>query len=167
MTNNKSYIPKLLEWFHQQYHQRNRDQTPLVPLGKLRHFPKGTFGKAWADFVERHQLTPFDYGPRRPQLHDGIHVLTGYGVDVLGEAQVQAFLLGAKWHPLNLILGLTLSTKARRMVNKGQLRNSLISAYQRGRASHFDPDSWQPEQYWPLPLETVRESLKIPPEGSI
>jgi ubiquinone biosynthesis protein Coq4 len=35
-------------------------------------------------------------GPRRQQLHDGIHVLTGYGTDPVGEAEVQAFLLGLK-----------------------------------------------------------------------
>ena len=166
MTNNTSYIPKLLEWFHQTYHQHNPQETPLVPLAKLSNFPKGTFGKTWADFVDRHQLTPFDYGPRRPQFHDGIHVLTGYGVDILGEAQVQAFLLGAKWHPLNLIFGLALSKKAKTVVDQTQLRQSLISAYQRGRASHFDPDTWEPKRYWHLPLETVRNQLNILPPAS-
>jgi ubiquinone biosynthesis protein Coq4 len=156
-----SKLPKVLTWLRHNYHQRHPEEEPLVPLATLRQFPKGTFGKAWADFVDHNQLTPFDYGFRRSQLHDGVHVLTGYGVDALGEAQVQAFLLGTKWHPINLIFGLALSRKARQEVGRTKSRQSLITAYQRGHASVFDPDTWQPQHYWHLPLETVQAKFQI------
>ena len=91
--------------------------APIVDLGYLRwpsgpvlrpSLPTGTFGRAWADHLDDAGLAPLDYGPRRQQLHDGIHVLTGYGTDPLGEAEVQAFLLGAKFRLIHgaLMLGL-------------------------------------------------------------
>ncbi|AFZ43148.1 hypothetical protein PCC7418_0939 [Halothece sp. PCC 7418] len=154
-------LPKFLIGLRQYHQKQHPDATPLVPLSELRRLPVGTFGRTWADFVETNHLTPFDYGLRRPQYHDGVHVLTGYGVDPLGEAQVQAFLLGAKWHPINLIFGLALSKKARRTIGKVQLRKALLSAYQRGRASTFNPDTWTPEKYWHLSLETVQKYFQI------
>lgn len=70
---------------------------PIVDIKALRQLPIGTFGRLWADTLDAHKLSPLTAGSRRQQLHDGIHILTGYGVDPIGEAEVQAFLLGAKF----------------------------------------------------------------------
>ncbi len=64
---------------------------PIVEIEKLRSLPSGTFGRTWADFLDAHHLPPMTTGPRRKQLHDGVHVLTSYGTDPIGEAKVQAF----------------------------------------------------------------------------
>jgi ubiquinone biosynthesis protein Coq4 len=48
--------------------------APIVNIQKLRSLPTGTFGRTWADFLDQHQLEPLNTGPRRKQLHDGIHV---------------------------------------------------------------------------------------------
>jgi ubiquinone biosynthesis protein Coq4 len=67
------------------------NMPPIVEIEKLRSLPSGTFGRTWADFLDAHHLPPMTTGPRRKQLHDGVHVLTSYGTDPIGEAKVQAF----------------------------------------------------------------------------
>lgn len=137
---------------------------PIVCLDELRQLSPGSFGRAWVDSLDRHNLTPFTSGPRRKQLHDGVHLLTGYGTDLMGEAEVQAFLLGAKFRLVNLMLGLGLVRIIHGQLNRqgslnlqrDEIWNRLWQAYQRGRSSHFDPDLWQPEELWHLPLDEVR-----------
>lgn len=81
-------------------------EPTIVNAADLRHLPAGTFGRTWIDTLDAAGLAPLTNGPRRQQLHDGIHVLTGYGTDPLGEAQVQAFLMGTKFR---LFHGIVLS----------------------------------------------------------
>ncbi|MEB3180450.1 MAG: Coq4 family protein [Nostocaceae cyanobacterium] len=137
---------------------RGKSVPPIVNIEKLRSLPPGSFGKAWADFLDTNNLQPFTTGARRKQLHDGVHVITGYGTDPIGEAEVQAFLLGAKFHFMHVALGLGLL----RIISKHhQYRqnfswNRLYCAYQRGLHSHFNPDTWQPEHLWHLPLAEVQ-----------
>ncbi len=134
---------------------------PFVDLQILRQLPPGTLGRAWADALDRDQLTPFTGGPRRKQLHDGVHVLTGYGTDAIGEAEVQAFLLGAKFRLAQVVLGLgTLRLIHRQAVQfplaDANIRRRLLAAYQRGRNSRLDIDTWQPATQWSTPLVEVR-----------
>ncbi len=113
--------------------------------------PDDTFGRTWIAALDAAGLAPLDSGPRRQQLHDGIHVLTGYGTDPLGEAQVQAFLIGCKFR---LFHGVILSQMvlavavvkpiARRvvqcdLVTVQDLLHHLHQAYQRGCQSQLDP----------------------------
>ncbi|WP_044171675.1 hypothetical protein [Kamptonema formosum] len=146
---------------------RGLSAPQLVRVGELRALPAGTFGRAWADFLDRHQLQPLTCGPPREQLHDGIHVLTGYGTDAIGEAQVQAFVLGAKLRPVNLVLLLGLLAAADKQLQQSAGRRSncpwkyLWPAYQRGRNSLFDPNDWEPELLWPFPLQDVRDLFRI------
>lgn len=140
----------------------------IVHLESLRQLPPGCFGRAWADFLDQNNLQAFTTGPRRKQLHDGIHILTGYGSDELGEAEVQAFLLGAKLHPLNLLLlaGLvrilyTQKSAESQSDSRSRIRQRLWQAYQRGRQSNLDPDNWQPERFWELSLAEVRAIFRV------
>jgi ubiquinone biosynthesis protein Coq4 len=120
--------------------------------------PEGTFGRAWADHIDRNQLTPFPQGPRRKQLHDGIHVLTGYGTDALGEAELQAFLLGTQFKLANFLLLLGF---LRFTYKDSHLKKRLWQAYQRGRQSYFNSDIWQPERLWLVSLEKVRDVYRV------
>lgn len=141
--------------------------VPLfVDLSTLRQLPPGTLGRAWADALDRAQLMPFTGGPRRKQLHDGVHVLTGYGTDTMGEAEVQAFLLGAKFHLAQVILGLaTLRLIHRQAVwfplANATVRQRLLTAYRRGQNSSFDVDGWQPETQWETPLLQVQAMVGL------
>ncbi|MEM9541622.1 MAG: hypothetical protein AAGA60_19270 [Cyanobacteria bacterium P01_E01_bin.42] len=141
---------------------------PIFCLEELRSLPSDTLGRSLVDFLECHQLKPLDGGLRRKQLHDSVHVLTGYGVDSLGEAEVQAFLIGTKFNPGNLLIGLGLVRMIRRQRGQGVLtespaivRERLHAAYRRGIRSSFDPDRWQPELEWMLPLIEVRKAYDL------
>jgi ubiquinone biosynthesis protein COQ4 len=140
---------------------------PIVDIERLRSLPSGTFGRAWADSLEHHNLEPLTTGPRRKQLHDGLHVLTGYGIDPLGEAEVQAFLLATKFRLVHLLLGLGLLRAIHNQMiqqvplSPTQVGMRLWNAYCRGRYSQFDPDTWQPELLWELPLVEVQKMFHI------
>jgi ubiquinone biosynthesis protein Coq4 len=130
----------------------------IVDIESLERLPKGTLGRSLVDLLQREQLSPLTTGPRRKQLHDSVHVLTGYGTDPIGEAEVQAFLLGAKFHPIQIVLGLGLLVMAQRRVSPPHsfLWQRLQNAYQRGQRSTFDVDRWQPETQWHLPITEVQ-----------
>ncbi|WP_292770706.1 Coq4 family protein [Nostoc sp. NOS(2021)] len=140
-----------------------RDVPQIVEIEKLRLLPTGTFGRTWANFLNEHNLKPFTTGSRRKQLHHGVHVLTGYGTDFIGEAEVQAFLLGTKFSITNLMLGLGLLRVIHKNLNSQQqfTWDRLWQAYQRGCHSHLDPDTWQPELLWHLPLTDVQVLFSI------
>jgi ubiquinone biosynthesis protein COQ4 len=138
----------------------------FVNLELLRQMPLGSLGRAWAELLDAAQLQPLTGGPRRKQLHDGVHLLTGYGTDPIGEAEVQAFLLGAKLHPAQVALGLgTLGLIHRKVarfpLRQPEIRDRLWAAYQRGQRSRFDADQWQPETQWHLPLAEVRAGFGL------
>ncbi|MGP1383860.1 MAG: Coq4 family protein [Thainema sp.] len=139
-----------------------RSVPQIVDLSRLRTYSPGTLGHCWAEFLDRNQLQPLTSGPRRKQLHDGVHVLTGYGTDTLGEAEVQAFLLGATFSLPNALIGLGLLHSIRRSSGlSDKVRSRLWQAYQRGQAAQFDPDSWQPETLWAESLETIQRQFAI------
>jgi ubiquinone biosynthesis protein Coq4 len=154
-------------WYGMDREARGLSAPQLVRVGELRSMPVGTFGRAWADFLDRHQLQPLTCGPPRQQFHDGIHVLTGYGTDAIGKLQVQAFLLGAKLRPVNLVRLLELLAAADKQLQQQADRRYncpwkyLWPAYQRGRNSLFDPNDWEPELLWPFPLQDVRDLFRI------
>ncbi len=136
---------------------RGASVPQIIEIEKLRSFPKGSFGKAWADFLLGNNLQPLTTGFRRKQLHDGIHVLTGYDSSPIGEAELQAFLLGAKFGLLNLLIGVGLLRVIRkRLPNQTQVKEKIWKAYQRGKSCNFNPDTWEPELLWDLPLEEVK-----------
>ena len=89
----------------------------------------------------------------------------------MGEAEVQAFLLGAKFNFFHVALGLGLL----RIIHE-QLQNDpaqvasfswerLWKAYQRGCHVRFDPETWQAEHLWELPLHKVQAFTGVLPEG--
>jgi ubiquinone biosynthesis protein Coq4 len=142
--------------------------SQIVEIEKLRSLPVGTLGRTLTDFFETHQLTPLTTGPRRKQLHDVVHVLTGYRPDSIGEAEVQAFLLGSKFRLVHILLGLGLLGlihKHKKTIFKSYpphlMWERLWCAYQRGCNSQFDIDTWQPELQWELPLTQVQALLHV------
>ncbi|MGD1911221.1 MAG: Coq4 family protein [Rivularia sp. (in: cyanobacteria)] len=137
---------------------RGANVPQIVEIEKLRSLREGSFGRAWADFLDENNLQPLTTGIRRKQLHDGIHVLTGYGSDSIGEAEVQAFLLGAKFGLFNLLIGVGLLRVIRKRLHHqtNVAKQRMWQAYQRGKKSKLNPDEWQPELLWNLPLAEVK-----------
>ncbi len=134
----------------------------IIFISTLKNLPSETLGRSVADFLEANKLEPLKSGPRRKQLHDTVHVLTGYGTDLIGEAEVQAFLIGAKFHPVNLLLGafVVMSLFKNNLYNDEVLQR-LQTAYQRGQNSGIDVDKWEAELEWEKPLVEVQRQLKI------
>lgn len=85
-----------------------RGWLPSIDLEALRSLPDGSFGKAYAGFLDAHELSPFRltsavpddvrarnaYGIRYSTTHDMFHVLLGFGPDWVGEMGVLAFTCG-------------------------------------------------------------------------
>ncbi len=149
-------IDQISDWLH-------LSVAPIIEVEALRHLPPGTLGRAVADFLDQHHLHTMDSGPRRKQLHDTIHVLTGYGTDLVGEAEVQAFLLGTKVRLAHLILIAAIMHRyACQSSESVQLCwDRVWQAYQRGWHSSFDLDRWAPETLWHLPLAQVCDQMGI------
>lgn len=136
----------------------------IVFPDQLKLLPIRTLGHTLADFLATNNLQPLTGGFRRKQLHDTVHVLTGYGTDLIGEAEVQAFLLGAKFHLAQIVIGSGLLYLIhRKMPNHslGSLKTKLTAAFDRGRNSTFDVDTWQPESEWHLPVAQVRQIYSL------
>jgi ubiquinone biosynthesis protein Coq4 len=159
---NGKFIQKFLAAVDQVSDRLGISVPAVVNLESLRQLPSGTLGRSLADHLDQQQFQPFTTGPRRKQLHDAVHVLTGYDTSPIGEAEVQAFLLGAKFHPVQIALGLGTV----RLIYKScspcpHLWQRIGQAYQRGQASSFDVDLWQPETQWALPLSQVQSLFCI------
>lgn len=153
----------LLHTVDQMSHALGLDVPPVVDLEQLRQLSPGTLGRCLADELDRQQLKPLTTGPRRKQLHDSVHTLTGYGTDPVGELEVQAFLLGSTFRLTHVLLGLGLLRLIHQSVNiePQQLQKRLWQAYERGQNSSFNLDDWRPEDHWHSPLASVRLQLGI------
>ena len=90
-------------------------------------------------------------------LISGLHLLTGYGNDALGVAELQAFLFGTTGQMMALVKCLA----AIRHASIADAGIRLYRAYQRGRSSYFTPSTWQPESLWDLPVQYVQRWLGL------
>ncbi|HEY5935865.1 MAG TPA: Coq4 family protein [Kofleriaceae bacterium] len=146
-----------------------------VDLDALGALPVGTLGRAYADFLRRHQLSPdvFEAPPeevrdpaiayviqRLRQTHDLWHVVTGYETDPGSEIALQAFTFGQLRAPSSLVLALAGSLRAGRI--KPALVLEVAYAMRAGRrAQAFAAFPW--EDHWQTPLSAVRDLLGISP----
>jgi len=151
--------------------------------------PDGSFGRAYADFMQAGQLNAAGlveaeqmadqnfahqgaidadhefFGDRLRDMHDLWHVLTGYGRDEAGEAANLAFTLGQVWN-----LGIAFIVSAGALIGPKNItfywQRYLFSAWRRGhRAALLTAAPY--EQLLPLPLEEVRRRLRIPPADEV
>ncbi|MDX2273529.1 MAG: hypothetical protein NW237_16485 [Cyanobacteriota bacterium] len=132
------------------------ESTPCLipPIEVLRAMPSGSLGSAYAEFLRDHHLSPIAYGPRRAQIHDVLHVLLGYGTDYAGEAAVQWFVMGCKPTLFNWIVGGYLQLQTRQW-------HLVKTAFQRGRQSPMDPDTFPVEELWEVPVDKIRERYHL------
>jgi ubiquinone biosynthesis protein COQ4 len=135
---------------------------PVFQITDLSTLPAGTLGKASVDHFTHNEFQPLTTGPRRKQLHDAVHVLTDYRTNPVGELEVQAFMLGAKFFPAHIILGVALWHLADRQhrqlgITRWEILRRMRQAYDRGTRSTLDIDNWQPEYQWHRPLIEVQK----------
>lgn len=160
-------------------HERRDLLATLSDAAYLQTLPPGSFGRVYADFVAREQLTAqglFDasmaggrrrrdigpdrqlFGDRLRDMHDLWHVVTGYGRDLLGEGALLAFSFAQTTNPgVGFIVAVAL-LKA----GDAGARRFLFAAWRRGRRAR-----WLPGEDWEAllrqPLDAVRRELRLGP----
>ena len=154
-------------------HERPLINTETIPPERLRAMPHGTFGHAYATFLDSHGFSPDERDEvmfvddeelayvmlRYRQVHDLWHVLTEYGRDELGEACLLGFTYAQN---KNRGVGFIAFVGCFKLYRRHGLSaaRSIFNAYLDGRRA-----AWLPQQDWEAllhePIESVRKKLKI------
>ncbi|EGD58879.1 putative uncharacterized protein involved in ubiquinone biosynthesis [Novosphingobium nitrogenifigens DSM 19370] len=164
-------------------------REPFLPAllddhAALRRMAPGSLAHAYCDFMESEGLTaqgladefakfakgkpPFHdrfqwYLNRVRDVHDLLHVLTGYGRDALGEACVLAFTYGQQPSPAHLFIGYMAAFNIRKTVaSPAPVLRAVREAHKSGQGC---PRLCEQAigDLLPLPIEDVRRRLKIAP----
>ncbi|QRK07770.1 hypothetical protein JQX13_48645 [Archangium violaceum] len=153
-------------------------QARELDLAALERLPEGTLGHELARYYRDNKISPFDttlelkndidyIGKRYRETHDLLHVLTGYGTDVVGEMELQAYALGnlgirtAAFILLYSSFGLLKGPQSG--VGRSEYLRRLWAAYHRGHASQLFLGFWF-EEHWETPVATLRARLCAPEE---
>lgn len=148
-------------------------QGASIDLKLLAQLPDGTLGRETARFFERNNLYPFespyevrndvDYLSKRyRETHDIAHLLTGYGVDVMGELELQAFMVGNLGIRTGVLILFFAVTTGVNQEPWGSFVRKLWAAYRRGQQSE-QLIRLRYEQWWEKSVEDVRQDLRLPP----
>ena len=169
--------------------QALRACEPFLPAmlddhAALRRMPAGSLAHAYCDFMEREGLTAQGlvdefarFAKDRPQhrdqfqwymnrmrdVHDLLHVLTGYGRDSLGEACVLAFTYSQQPSPANLFIGYMAGLNIRKLTKS---EAPVFAAVREGqRLGKACPRLCEQSisALLPLPIEEARRRLAITP----
>ncbi|MFL5353805.1 Coq4 family protein [Archangium sp.] len=146
-----------------------------VDFEALSRLPPGTLGHAFARFYldkglnplasHDRQLSDVQYlAQRMRETHDLHHLLTGYGTDMLGEQELQAFQYGNLRTPTSLIaLGHGVAVELPR--HPAEYLRRVRAAFQRGRVSRpIASIPW--EEHWETPLKHFQEQFCSPRENT-
>lgn len=162
---------------------------PLLGLGKdadlARKYiafgekPEGTVGRGYFDLITKNDLSfPGEAGglAERGLWHDMLHVIGGYGVDPVGEAEVVAFMAGfRKEDPffwlftvaLQFQVGLVISPFAPGVPDVIDPRRFVLHN-KRGSLVNADLSTeWRFHDEWGLPLSEVRARYNVVPIDSV
>ncbi|HEX8437223.1 Coq4 family protein [Archangium sp.] len=148
-----------------------------LDLEALEKLPSGTLGRELMRYFQDNNIQPFPttqpvttdlqyIGKRVRETHDLFHVVTGYKTDVVGEMELQAFILGNLHLPTAVLILLFSSRDLHKRVpqfDAGEYRRRLWAAFRRGgRSRHFASFPW--ESHWETPVAQLRQQLCAPAE---
>jgi ubiquinone biosynthesis protein COQ4 len=158
--------------------ERPRLNAANVSLATMAAHPTRSLGQAYASYFEANAITLFeppalrvatkqDYvAARLREVHDVLHVVTGYGTDELGELELQWFNLGNMgWGPLPFIVlaAFFITGRTKKCGGFWKVCKRAYAAYRRGRQSRtLVSVIW--EDHWHMPVHTVRALLCAPEE---
>ena len=147
----------------------------------LRKTPLGSVAHAYCDFMAREGLSAAGlvaeadklgrpkfndltqwYADRSRDVHDLMHILTGYGRDALGEQCVLLFTHGQQPSQGHLLIGWAGAAHIRRLTKtRAPIFKAALQAQRTGKAC--PPLAWLPiRDLLALPLVEARELLSIP-----
>ncbi|BEV00862.1 Coq4 family protein [Novosphingobium olei] len=179
--------PTALAFLKSERGQTLRAREVRLPLilddhPRLRAMPEGSVAHAYCDFMEREGLTAqglvdefdkfaadkpkFDdqfiwYLNRMRDVHDLLHVLTGYGRDALGEACVLAFTYSQQPSPAHLFIGYMAGLNMKKQVKSdAPVLKAVREGQKLGKAC---PRLCEQSilDLLPMPLEEARRKLNI------
>jgi len=169
--------------------QALRAREPFLPAilddhAALRRTPEGSLAHAYCDFMEREGLSAqglvdeFDkfakdrphfqdqflwYLNRGRDVHDMLHVLTGYGRDGLGEACVLAFTYSQQPSPAHLFIGYMAGLNMKKTVKSdAPVLRAVREGQKLGKACPRLIEQ-SITDLLPLPIADVRRRLNITP----
>jgi ubiquinone biosynthesis protein COQ4 len=167
-----------------------RVREPYLPAilddhAALRRMPEGSLAHAYCDFMEREGLTAqglvdeFDrFAADKPQyrdqfqwymnrfrdVHDMLHVLTGYGRDALGEACVLAFTYGQQPALANVFIAYMAGLNIGKQVkSSAPVLRAIREAQDLGKACPQRIAEMAITELLPMQVEDVRRKLNITP----
>jgi ubiquinone biosynthesis protein COQ4 len=148
----------------------------LADRAALHALPEGTLGRAYAEMADRAGISPKGIvdasiagtpdrssvpqdqrtmGDRMRDTHDLWHVVTGYGLDVLGEVALLCFIYAQTKHP-----GIALVAFLAVLKSVPNARPLMLEGYRRGRRAEWLPAvAW--ESLLDRPLTEVRALLRV------
>src|SRR6516164_5040831 len=153
----------------------------LSDRASLAALPAGTLGRAYYDFmaaedlsaeglVEASRITmrtlPADevtlFRERSREMHDLLHVVTGYGRDPLGEACLVAFSFAQTGLKGFAVIAIYAARKIARSRPDQPVRRAVFEGYRHGRSA-----GWLPGADWEAllaqPVEAIRARFAVKP----
>lgn len=174
---NETYAALARKWRKTTDGRRLLDERPTLQgreldLDALERLPAGTLGHEFVRYFRKNGIEPFvtafpiqsdvDYLSKRyRETHDLFHVITGYGTDVTGEMELQAFVLGnlgLRQAILILAYSVPLQLKELGIVNCRSYLARIWAAYMRGRDSR-EMLSVNYEKLWEQPVSVLATLL--------
>ncbi|NNE17404.1 MAG: hypothetical protein HKN10_02895 [Myxococcales bacterium] len=162
----------------------NRTAYPVLftDYDALRALPDGTLGREYVRQLDERGIHPnelsrltdiayedYEFSPdhayvrdRVREAHDLYHTLTGYGVDLVGEAGVMGFTLAQTGNKGWAMLAL-LNTSSRLVSGRFDGLVVAIKGYRRGRRARFLAAVQDWDRLLRTSIEDVREELGITP----
>jgi ubiquinone biosynthesis protein COQ4 len=148
---------------------------PPIDLEKLSQYPKGSFGREYADHMKANQLKPFNVSPHLDEIakrnvfalryvvtHDIFHVLLGFDTSYAGEIGVLAFAAEQNYSP-SLKTGLKLARVLYPLLAPFQIK-AIFANVRKGRELGKNAKfllGVRFEEYWERPLSEVKAELGL------
>lgn len=144
----------------------------------LAKLPAGTLGRAYYEFMAAENLSAEGlvkastipessddqiwFRERTREMHDLLHIVTGYGRDPLGEACVVAFTYAQSGQKGLAVIAIVAARRVSRALPGQPGRRAIFEAYRRGRAATWLVGvDW--ESLLERPVEDVRAQFGIRP----
>jgi len=155
--------------------RENPVPPPVLDKVALNRYPKGSLGKAFAEFLDEKHIDPKDltYAPlgdptidavreHGRKTHDLWHALTGFDTDPAGEIGLQAFYLAQQPSPVNSMLIALIFLNA--FVKSPEDMQRRVNAVARGwllgkRARPLFGTNWN--EHFARPLAEVRKQFNL------
>ncbi|NVB38996.1 hypothetical protein G6O69_14230 [Pseudenhygromyxa sp. WMMC2535] len=155
--------------------ERRTIPGPDIDLDKLASLPEGTLGHEFASYFKKNGIDVFgfdfalnsdaDYlNKRYRETHDIHHIITGYGIDPIGEIELQAFYygnLGLRHAALIAFVSVPYEFKNSGIKGMRKHIRRVLTAYRRGKDSR-ELLSINFDEMWEKPVSELSELICAP-----